>query len=100
MIRENADQIRVRAERLQARVPALEIIEGRSVAGGGSTPEQSLPAWLLVVPGNAVANERKLRRGAPPVIGRIENDRLLLDIRTVFAEEEDDLVGALQDLSR
>jgi L-seryl-tRNA(Ser) seleniumtransferase len=95
MIRATAEEIRTRAARIREQIPALEIIAGESVAGGGSTPDQSLPTWLLVVPGNAVSIERKLRSGTPPIIARIENDRLVLDLRTVFAEEDDDLVRAL-----
>jgi L-seryl-tRNA(Ser) seleniumtransferase len=95
MIRMSADEIRERAERLRARVPDLDLIEGRSVAGGGSTPDQSLPTWLLAVRGDAVAAERALRGSDPPVIARIENDRLVVDLRTVLPEEEDDLARAL-----
>ena len=100
MIRARADEIRSRAERVRTRVPSLELIEGRSVAGGGSTPEQSLPTWLLAIRGDAVAAERTLRAGSPPVIARIENDRLVLDLRTVLPEEEEDLVRALASASR
>ena len=95
MLRSTADEIRARAERILDRVPGLTIAEGRSVAGGGSTPEQTLPTWLLVVPGRAVRNERKLRAGSPPVVARIEADRLVVDLRTVLPEEEDELVAAL-----
>jgi len=104
MIRLGAQEIRDRAllirGRICARVPGLEVIEGRSVAGGGSTPDQSLPTWLLAIPGDAVENERTLRTSDPPVIGRIEEDRLLLDLRTVLPEDEEDLIRALYDLSR
>ncbi len=104
MIRSSAAEIRERAlrlrDRLSNRVPNLDVIEGRSVAGGGSTPEQSLPTWLLAISGDAVATERMLRAHNPPVIARIENDRLVLDLRTVLPEEEEDLVRALYDLSR
>lgn len=100
MIRASADEIRARALRLCERVQGLELVEGRSVAGGGSTPEQSLATWLIALPGNAVAVEKKLRAHIPPVIARIENDRVVLDLRTVFVEEEAELERALQDLSR
>ncbi len=95
MIRMTADEIRERAERIKGRVSELDIIEGRSVAGGGSTPDQSLATWLLAVPGDAVANEQKLRTSQPPIIGRIQDDRLVLDLRTVFPEEDDEITRAL-----
>ena len=88
MIRMSADEIRERAERMRERVPRLTLIEGRSVAGGGSTPDQSLATWLLAVPGDPVAIERELRSGEPPVIARIEDDRVVLDLRTVQPDEE------------
>jgi L-seryl-tRNA(Ser) seleniumtransferase len=95
MIRMSPAEIRGRAKRICGKLDGLEVIEGKSVAGGGSTPEQSLPTWLLAVPGNAVEQERRLRAHTPPVIGRIENDRFVLDLRTVFPQEEADLIRAL-----
>lgn len=100
MIRMSAEEIRERAERLRARVGGLETIEGSSVAGGGSTPDQTLPTWLLVLPGDAVEVERALRSGDPPVIARIQDERVVIDLRTVFPEEEEILarrLGALGD---
>jgi L-seryl-tRNA(Ser) seleniumtransferase len=98
MIRMSAEEIHARAERIRACVPRLEIVEGRSVAGGGSTPDQSLPTWLLVIPGDAVAFERALRSGDPPVIARIEEDRLIVDLRTVLPDQETELTRRLGDV--
>jgi L-seryl-tRNA(Ser) seleniumtransferase len=95
MIRATPDEIRARAERIRGLIPKLELTEGQSVAGGGSTPGQTLATWLLAVPGNARKIERTLRSGSPPVIARIEEDRVVVDLRTVLAEEEADLVRAL-----
>jgi len=102
MIRMSADEIRERAERLVAAAPSLgaRVEQGESVIGGGSTPEQSIPTWLIVIERkDVVAAEKKLRAADPPVIGRIEDERLLLDLRTVFPEEEAELRRALQALS-
>jgi L-seryl-tRNA(Ser) seleniumtransferase len=100
MIRMTTDEIRARAERLQAQLRdaaiTVDLVGGQSVAGGGSTPEQCLPTWLLAIPGNAPKLERKLRANHPPIVARIENDRLVLDLRTVFASEEEALVLALR----
>ena len=100
MIRQPAAAIRSRAEALLARHPRLRarVIEGQSVIGGGATPEQSLPTWLIAMEGNAARAEKRLRLGKPPVIARIQNDTLLLDLRTVFPVEEEELAAALEDL--
>jgi L-seryl-tRNA(Ser) seleniumtransferase len=101
MIRQPASQIRARAEALMAAVPGLraDIVAGDSVIGGGATPEQSIPTWLIQIEcADVVATERRLRTGNPPVIARIENERLLLDLRTVFEEEEADVAAALRRL--
>jgi L-seryl-tRNA(Ser) seleniumtransferase len=103
MIRQSAAQIRARAESLLARVPALraESVEGQSLIGGGATPEQSIPTWLISIEcANVVEWERRLRAYNPPVIARIQDDRLVLDLRTVFPEEESELAAALGALTR
>jgi L-seryl-tRNA(Ser) seleniumtransferase len=92
MVRLSADEIRVRAEKLAAQIPGASVEPGESVTGGGSTPDQRLPTWLIALPGNAVALEKHLRTGTPPVIARIESGRVLLDLRTVSPEEEPDLL--------
>ncbi len=99
MITASAGDIRQRAEALLGRVPDLsaDLVSGESVIGGGATPEQSIPTCLIAVASDdVVALEARLRRGDPPVIARIENGRLLLDLRTVFPEEEPELAAALQ----
>jgi L-seryl-tRNA(Ser) seleniumtransferase len=100
MIRQSADEIRARAERLVAGVPGIlaEIVPGESLVGGGATPGQPLPTWLVAIECDAAGAERKLRAAEPPVIARIERDRLMVDLRTVFREEEEELAAALRDL--
>ena len=101
MIRAGADEIRQRAARLVAAVPGLQasVEQGESVIGGGSTPEQSIPTWLIVLKSaDVVAAEMRLRAGEPPIIARIEDGRLKLDLRTVFPDEEEELKQALQGL--
>jgi L-seryl-tRNA(Ser) seleniumtransferase len=101
LIRQPAAGIRARAEALVARVPGLraEIVPGSSLAGGGATPEQSIPTWLIAIECADLAEaERRLRAGDPPVVARIENEKLILDLRTVFPEEEEELATALRRL--
>jgi L-seryl-tRNA(Ser) seleniumtransferase len=97
MIAMPAEQIRDRAQSLveRAGLPA-DIVAGRSVIGGGSTPDQALPTWLVALKTTRSNDvERELRTGDPAVIARIENDRLVLDLRTVFESEEEQLAAAL-----
>ena len=101
MIRLTPQQIRDRAEHLAARLgPHATVEPGESVIGGGSTPDLSLPTFLIVLappapPAKAADLERKLRADNPPVIVRVERDRVLLDLRTVFPEQEDALAQAI-----
>ncbi len=98
MIRQSADAVRARAERFIGQLQGVEaeIVAGESVIGGGSTPDQSLPTRLIAIASrDVVALERALRSGNPPVIARIEENRLLIDLRTVFPEEEPALLSAL-----
>jgi len=101
MIRMSAEEIRERAEKIVAALSGLRarVDAGESVIGGGSTPEQSIPTWLIAVEhSDVVVAEKRLRAGHPPVIARIEEGRLLFDLRTVFPEEEEELRRALQAL--
>jgi L-seryl-tRNA(Ser) seleniumtransferase len=72
------------------------VIDGRSTAGGGSLPAESVPTKLLAItvpsPDRAAA---RLRASDPPVIARIEHDLLCLDPRTVLDDQEDTLLAAL-----
>jgi L-seryl-tRNA(Ser) seleniumtransferase len=78
----------------------LEIADGESLAGGGSTPAQWLPTKVIRIKSrrySASQMEQRLRRGpsATPVIARLEDDHLVIDLRTVFAEQEAALAEAL-----
>jgi L-seryl-tRNA(Ser) seleniumtransferase len=98
MIAQSADEIRARAQRLLAKMEGVraDIIPGSSVIGGGSTPEQSIPTWLIALaPANANEAERRCREQDPPVIGRIEDDRLVFDLRTVLPEDEAEFAAAV-----
>ncbi len=100
MIVQSSETLRARAESLLRRLDGRgEIREGRSVVGGGSTPEQSLPAWLIALQcQNVVDAERRCRAANPPVVARIENEELLFDLRTVFPWEEQELLSVLASL--
>ncbi len=103
MLRERPDVLRARAETLVVRLASVGVV-GSAVephagaVGGGTYPEVALSSWAVALPGNAGAEALagRLRRGDPPVVGRIEGDRVLLDVRTVAPEEDDALVGCVR----
>jgi L-seryl-tRNA(Ser) seleniumtransferase len=107
MIRATVEEIAQRAEKLWESLAAraassgarVEIVDGNSLVGGGSTPTQSLPTKLMRITSSrcsAAELERRLRSGSAgiPVIARIEDDGLILDLRTVFPGQEPELANA------
>jgi L-seryl-tRNA(Ser) seleniumtransferase len=96
MIAASPEQIHARAAAICERVPAAALVEGRSVIGGGATPDQSLPTWLIRIGG---VRDAALRRADPPVIARIEDGCTLLDLRTVLPEDEEHLVRAISEFT-
>ena len=108
MIRMTAQELQQRAENFLRHMHTLlpssdakmEIADGFSLAGGGSTPDQSLPSKVIRVSSQKYAAaklEQRLRRPANgvSVIARVEEDRVILDLRTVFPEQEPLLATSL-----
>jgi L-seryl-tRNA(Ser) seleniumtransferase len=96
MIRASAESIAQRASGLADRLRMLgfgvRLENGDSVAGGGSTPGQTLPTTLVSVTHEFWPAEKmaiRLRENQPPVIVRVGKDQVLLDLRTVLNEEEE-----------
>jgi len=108
MIRMTPQELKRRAENfireLRPELPLdeveIEIADGASLAGGGSTPSQSLPTKIIRIASarySATKLEQRLRR-APAgvsVIARVEDERLILDLRTVFPGQEPLLIKTL-----
>jgi L-seryl-tRNA(Ser) seleniumtransferase len=90
-----------RAHRLAALLPPeanATVVSGESAVGGGSFPGSTLPAFVVAVsPGapGAEAIAQRLRLGAPPVIARVADERVLFDLRTVPDEELPRLAAAI-----
>ncbi|HXA84859.1 MAG TPA: L-seryl-tRNA(Sec) selenium transferase, partial [Candidatus Dormibacteraeota bacterium] len=108
MMRLSAAEIRVRAEALQTQLSdaaqlKTAIISGESLVGGGSAPTSSLPTFLLAVTAQSLSADElaaRLRRNDPPIVARVEEGRVLLDLRTVLgAAEEGHIARALLDIS-
>jgi L-seryl-tRNA(Ser) seleniumtransferase len=88
------ERLRARAERLASAIVGAEVVACASAIGGGSLPGETLPSFAVALPGPADDIARRLRHAAPPVVGRIADGRLLLDVRTVLAEQEVALIAA------
>ena len=102
MMRLTKEEIGKRAEALAAQVRSLtlniEVTDGESVIGGGAAPSSVLPTRLLAVTCDGMSADElaaRLRASDPPIIARVEQGRVLLDLRTVFADQDETLKTAL-----
>ncbi|HWF02772.1 MAG TPA: L-seryl-tRNA(Sec) selenium transferase [Candidatus Angelobacter sp.] len=106
MMRLPAQEIRARAEALQAQLGSAahlqtEIIAGESLVGGGSAPTSSLPTFLLAITAESLSADElatRLRHYHPPIVARVEDGRVLFDLRTVFSTEDSEIARALLSL--
>ena len=104
MISAAPQSLKERAMRWQSSLPGpYSVSESRSAIGGGSLPGETLPTWALALDASVVAGRagrvmELLRESRPPVIGRVEDERVLFDPRTVGPEEDNYLLSALQGL--
>jgi len=88
MLAATEDELAGRAARLAALIPGAEVVPSTARVGGGALPLLELPGPVVAVGGGgAEALAAALREGEPPVIGRIEAGRLLLDPRTLADDE-------------
>jgi L-seryl-tRNA(Ser) seleniumtransferase len=104
MLTMTVDEIRARATVLAAAIASkpgwrAELSDGVSAVGGGSAPGVDLPTCLVAIEKTGSTPdslEEQLRRLTPPVIARIERDRLLLDLRTVLVDQDVELIDLLR----
>ena len=107
MIRASKEEISSRALTLAAKLRAMagvdiEILDGESVIGGGAAPSSTLQTRLLAVLVKGMSADdllAKLRSAEPPIIARVQDARVLLDLRTVLAQEEPAIVSALRQIA-
>jgi len=103
MLSQKNDDLKVRGKKIQAKLKSdgikSELIETEAFCGGGSLPEESFPSIGLhiVTSENLQKLANRLRFNNPPVVGRIKDDRLILDLRTVFPHEDSTLIKALKE---
>ncbi len=100
MITEEPGRARARALKLKRLLKGLDprIVPTRAVIGGGTAPEKSFPSFgILVTTPRANAVHAYLRKGAPAVVARIEEDRLIFDMKTVTEEQVPVLAGKIRE---
>ncbi len=96
--------LKKRGEAIRAACPGLEIVlrATRAYLGGGSTPGETIPSLAVVMRSgqgpNALAS--RFRKYTPPIIGRVENDDFLLDLRTIPPEKDELLIQAIREILR
>jgi L-seryl-tRNA(Ser) seleniumtransferase len=102
MMRLTKQEIGQRAESIAAKVRLsklnIDVIDGESVIGGGAAPSSVLPTRLLALSCTGLSADEvsaRLRAFDPPIVARVEQGRVLLDLRTVFADQDPMMVAAL-----
>jgi L-seryl-tRNA(Ser) seleniumtransferase len=106
MLRTTADEVRVRASVVASALAAIagwraDVVEGASAIGGGSAPGVELPTWLVAIEKDRTppdALEALLRRLTPPIVARVERDRVVFDLRTLEPQQDAMLLAAIQQL--
>jgi L-seryl-tRNA(Ser) seleniumtransferase len=111
MMRLSKDEIARRAETIVSRVESaraksaplkLELRDGESVIGGGAAPSAVLPTRLIALTHAGLSADdlsARLRANSPPIIARVEEGRVLIDLRTVFPEQDAVLVETLNSVA-
>ena len=98
------ENLRNRAERLAPQLAAAaaisqaQAVEDKTFLGGGSVPAQQIPTWCVALtPHEMNVDElsKRLRTGTPAIVGRIQQDRLLLDLRSVLPHQDAAIVEAI-----
>jgi L-seryl-tRNA(Ser) seleniumtransferase len=99
MISMSVDTIRQRAQFWVDTLDAGEVIESQSTVGGGSLPDEVLPTFVfaLSIPSPNIILDR-LRAFQPPIIARLEADKVIFDPRTIMPEQEDVLMSSIRSI--
>ena len=107
MMRLTKEAIGKRAEALAARIVApklrIEIVDGESILGGGAAPSSILPTRVLALTCEGLSADElaaRLRGSDPPIIARVDEGRVLLDLRTVFTTQDEAIENALAMVGR
>jgi L-seryl-tRNA(Ser) seleniumtransferase len=100
-----ADALKARAQALKETLDSLnlklafEVKAGESATGGGSLPATPIPSWTLAVTARHIPDDelcRRLRRGEPPIVARIVDEAVRLDMRTLMEGDDEIIVASLK----
>ncbi len=108
MISTSLDVLKKRAENIKDQLKksriSITISESKSTVGGGSLPGETLPTVIISVKSvssvdtSADQQANLFREQSPPIIGRIEDEKFVLDLRTVFPHQDEMLVSAIKNI--
>jgi len=106
MMRLSKEEIGTRAQAVAGKIKSsrlsIEVLDGESVIGGGAAPSAVLPTELLAMTFEGWSADElsaRLRAADPPVIARVEEGHVLLDLRTVFPEQDEALLRAIRKIA-
>ena len=99
--------LKMRADKIAEQIKAssavqdCEVVEEKSMLGGGSLPTQKIPTWCVSIAANGSVDSlaEQLRKNEPAIMGRVQKDRLMLDMRTVDVSDDSQLVEAFNAIS-
>jgi L-seryl-tRNA(Ser) seleniumtransferase len=97
-LRQRAELLAVRLREV-AGLATVRVSEGVAYVGGGSLPDQAMKTAVVELAAAALSDSdlaHRLRTGEPAVMGRLREGKLLLDVRTVFPQQEADLIEAVR----
>jgi L-seryl-tRNA(Ser) seleniumtransferase len=83
----------------QSEKDALQVVDGNSVIGGGTTPGEEIPSVCIAIKSDKVSSDNiseRLRLFEIPIVARISDEKVLIDLRTVFEDEEESLAKGIK----
>jgi L-seryl-tRNA(Ser) seleniumtransferase len=92
----SVDVLDGRARRVAEAVDGVRVVEIEATMGGGSLPGETLPSRGVALPGRPTTLLARLRAASPAVVGRIERDEVIVDLRTIEPADDDALIGAIR----
>ena len=102
-LEERGEKIRRSVEGVAGSGIRLEVVPSLALFGGGTSPEKTFPSRAIAVSREGASADEaaaRLRAGAPPVVGRVEDGRVMLDLRSVLPEEDPIVERALKEFGK